>query len=389
MKRFFVVITFFLISLNVFSQIPDNIIRDDEILVEQFVDDWQAENWIYDEHHIYEYNDENLLSEYTIMKFIDDEWHNSKLRTYTYDPDGLLTEMIVFNTSYGEWINYQKYTYAYFENNLLSEYIYSMWENDLWEARYRHQYIYNDNQLLIKHYRDEWTGSGWHAEYGNWFSYNSNEELIEDLAKRWIGYWTNNSRHEYSYNSHGDCETYLFFIWDDEFYEWWLMNDYFYEYEYENNIKITKTTSYYSNYDNKEVYSYNINGNLIETIQQDWSSGTWINDARISSIYETTHVYEYEIVNQKNTINVFPNPFNPLTTIEFSIYNDSKVELTIYNIKGQKIKTLAQNEFTKGLHSIIWNGDDELNNPVSSGTYFYKLNINGKTEAVKKCLLLK
>jgi len=84
-----------------------------------------------------------------------------------------------------------------------------------------------------------------------------------------------------------------------------------------------------------------------------------------------------------------PNPFNPSTTIEFSIQHNSKVELSIYNIKGQKIKTLAQNEFEKGSHSITWNGDDEFNNPVGSGIYYYKLNVDGKTEAVKKCLLLK
>ena len=98
---------------------------------------------------------------------------------------------------------------------------------------------------------------------------------------------------------------------------------------------------------------------------------------------------EFEItVPPFNLIN-YPNPFNPTTTIDFSIQNDSNVELTIYNIKGQKIKTLANNNFTQGSHSITWNGDDELGEPVSSGVYLYKLNVNGKTEAVKKCLLLK
>lgn len=85
----------------------------------------------------------------------------------------------------------------------------------------------------------------------------------------------------------------------------------------------------------------------------------------------------------------FPNPFNPSTTIEFSIQIDSQIELSIYNIKGQKIKTLTRNEFEKGSHSIIWNGVDEFGKQVSSGVYYYKLNVNGKTEAVKKCLLLK
>ena len=85
----------------------------------------------------------------------------------------------------------------------------------------------------------------------------------------------------------------------------------------------------------------------------------------------------------------FPNPFNPSTTIEFSILNNSKIDLSIYNIKGQKIKTLSHNSFTKGNHSIVWNGDDDFGNSVSSGIYLYKLKVNGKTEIARKCLLLK
>ena len=85
----------------------------------------------------------------------------------------------------------------------------------------------------------------------------------------------------------------------------------------------------------------------------------------------------------------YPNPFNPETTIPFSIPKESKVELTVYNIKGQKVKTIAKDVFEKGFHKLIWNGKDTNGKSVSSGVYFYKLNIDGKTCAIKKCLLLK
>lgn len=85
----------------------------------------------------------------------------------------------------------------------------------------------------------------------------------------------------------------------------------------------------------------------------------------------------------------FPNPFNPATTIEFSIQSNSKVELLIYNIKGQKINTLVNDEFEKGNHSVIWDGNDSFGNSASSGVYLYKLKVNGKTEAMRKCMLLK
>ncbi len=88
-------------------------------------------------------------------------------------------------------------------------------------------------------------------------------------------------------------------------------------------------------------------------------------------------------------ISSYPNPFNPTTTISFSILKDSNIELSIYNLKGQKVRQLVGNQLTSGEHSIIWNGKDDNGKSVSSGIYFYQLNVNGKTEAVKKCLFLK
>ncbi|MDP8202907.1 MAG: T9SS type A sorting domain-containing protein [Candidatus Tenebribacter mawsonii] len=85
----------------------------------------------------------------------------------------------------------------------------------------------------------------------------------------------------------------------------------------------------------------------------------------------------------------YPNPFNPSTTINFSIKNDSNVELSIYNLKGQKIKILVQDEFNSGDHSIMWDGDDESNKPVSSGVYYYQLQVGNEIIVTEKCLLLK
>ena len=86
----------------------------------------------------------------------------------------------------------------------------------------------------------------------------------------------------------------------------------------------------------------------------------------------------------------YPNPFNPTTTISFDVtQTSSSVTLEIYNIKGQKVKTLVNKLLPAGEHSIVWHGRDSNGNRVSSGIYFYKFSVNGKTEAVKKCLLLK
>jgi len=85
----------------------------------------------------------------------------------------------------------------------------------------------------------------------------------------------------------------------------------------------------------------------------------------------------------------YPNPFNPSTTIEFSIQNDSRVELSVYNIKGQKIKTLVNDNLTYGNYSINWNGTNERNESVSSGIYFYNLIVKKKQISTGKCILIK
>jgi len=103
---------------------------------------------------------------------------------------------------------------------------------------------------------------------------------------------------------------------------------------------------------------------------------------------------EYNVPNKANVIDFvshagnYPNPFNPATTIFFNLQQDSEIELGIYNTKGQHIITLAKSKFTKGDHSLTWNGEDENQQPVSSGIYFYKLQA-GKITTTKRMVLLK
>ncbi len=84
----------------------------------------------------------------------------------------------------------------------------------------------------------------------------------------------------------------------------------------------------------------------------------------------------------------YPNPFNPSTIISFSIPEDTKVNLKVYNIKGQVVKTLLKEQIESGEHRITWDGKDNNNKQVASGIYFYKISA-GKETKVKKMLLLK
>ena len=82
----------------------------------------------------------------------------------------------------------------------------------------------------------------------------------------------------------------------------------------------------------------------------------------------------------------YPNPFNPTTTISFSIKEKAPVELIIYNILGQKVRTLVNQPLEPGEHSIVWNGTDNKGRSVASGIYFYRMKAGNYSETKKMVL---
>ena len=84
----------------------------------------------------------------------------------------------------------------------------------------------------------------------------------------------------------------------------------------------------------------------------------------------------------------YPNPFNPSTTIEYSLPESGEVEVSIYNIKGQKVKQLVKECQEPGTHTILWNGTDNNNSSVGSGVYFYKIKTE-KLSLTNKMIMLK
>jgi hypothetical protein len=84
----------------------------------------------------------------------------------------------------------------------------------------------------------------------------------------------------------------------------------------------------------------------------------------------------------------FPNPFNSKTVIEFELPVSAPVELAIFNILGQRLKTLLTGTLQAGTHTIFWDGTDQSGNPVSSGIYLYRLSA-GDYSQTRELLYLK
>jgi len=83
----------------------------------------------------------------------------------------------------------------------------------------------------------------------------------------------------------------------------------------------------------------------------------------------------------------YPNPFNPGTLISYQIPLSSKVTLVIYNIQGQVIRTLVNEEVSRGFHNVIWNGKDDFGKDVATGVYVYRMSAHKFVDAKSLTLM--
>jgi len=135
--------------------------------------------------------------------------------------------------------------------------------------------------------------------------------------------------------------------------------------------------------ENNDVYSTILLGQNI------YGGELYLISGELDGIVE---VINEEIITPKISMQIFPNPFNPETTISFSLTTESTedTEINIYNIKGQRVKSFSNLQITQPRnHQIVWNGKDMNNKSVSTGLYLFELKAGNIVLRTKKGLLLK
>ena len=105
----------------------------------------------------------------------------------------------------------------------------------------------------------------------------------------------------------------------------------------------------------------------------------------MSSDYLSNAPVSYKYKLYKN----YPNPFDNRTNIKFALLEKNKVKISIYDIRGRLVKTLTNKIYSKGFHSIYWNGKNKYGNNVSSGIYFYRMTTNEGYAKSFKMILMK
>jgi len=162
---------------------------------------------------------------------------------------------------------------------------------------------------------------------------------------------------------------------------------------YSGNIKVSAAVSDIDNDGDMDIVFPNDAGFYMVDIKRSAVSYLWpffmSNISRSGNNYQMTPNQDTTIPELVTSLSGnYPNPFNPETTISFSIKNQTQVTLDIYNLKGQKVKTLVSEKKSAGSHDVVWNGTDETGKPVSSGVYFYRMQA-GDYSSTRKMMLMK
>ena len=167
---------------------------------------------------------------------------------------------------------------------------------------------------------------------------------------------------------------------------------------YENNVDAHNISDFYAIRDNEVVLigsmdygNRSINPNFTyffpdrEKMVLVAPGGIWVYDVEFEPVSDD----DFVAPPMKNEFfSNYPNPFNPETTISFILQDDTHINIDIYNIRGQKVKSLLSDFRLSGNHQVIWNGTDDNGLPVSSGIYFCKMQTSDFI-ATKRMLLLK
>ncbi len=142
-----------------------------------------------------------------------------------------------------------------------------------------------------------------------------------------------------------------------------------------------------STFDESNLAIYRFDSNdfyYCDTFIEDGHIKTMIDNFGIYGIFYDENHSTQEVLPEHHILsNSYPNPFNPSTTINFYIPNDNFVDISIYNIKGEKVRTLISDYISSGYHNIVWDGKNNFNYNLPSGFYFINMQYNNNIETNK------
>ncbi|MCW8803367.1 MAG: T9SS type A sorting domain-containing protein [Ignavibacteriaceae bacterium] len=209
---------------------------------------------------------------------------------------------------------------------------------------------------MLEELKQEWGGSTWDNDWKNTYTYVGNN-MIEELRQNWANSnWVNHLKETYTYDGSNNMIEHL-------------------NQEWRNNNWVDF---------HKHTFTYDVNNNLLEELHECWDGMNWIIFNRSIYSYIPTDVEQLaDGIRVYSLSNNYPNPFNPTTTINYQIQELSFVTLKVYDVLGNEVSILVNEERPAGKYEVEFNGSE-----LTSGIYFYQMKTGSFIET-KKMVLIK
>ena len=265
-----------------------------------------------------------------------------------------------------------------------------MWDVSGWVNKNRRSNTYDVNNNLIQVIWEYWyyvyPYPFWMYSQKITYTYDLGNNLIEMLMQNWDFNWVNNSKSTYTYDAYSNLIEELSQIWENSYWE--NFSRYLYNYDVKNNRIVELYQDWeVSNWvdQSKFLYSYDVNNNMIEWVYQNWIGSNWVNNSKQTFTYGpiTNIDEEFSSLISFDLSNNYPNPFNPSTTIKYQIPELSFITLKVFDVLGNEITTLVNDERAAGRYEVQFKAST-----LTSGTYFYRMQV-GHFVQTRKMILLK
>ena len=222
----------------------------------------------------------------------------------------------------------------YYGGTRIDSMVSKMWQITDWQNVSKYSYTYDGSGNIIM-WLLQTSVIGWQNQQRDSIVYVDGHDTLS-VIQNWnilSTQWDNYNKNRYAYNGSGDLTTDLYYTWSESAWDSAAKNE----------------------------YTYDANHNQILDIISQWHTSQWDTTEKIVSVYQAalgapigTEIIPKSFELKQN----FPNPFNPSTIIEYSLGRRSPVEIDIYNILGQKIKTLENGWQAAGTYETTWDGTD-------------------------------
>lgn len=369
-------------------------------------ENWDGTNWVSvsRETHTYDSNGNETIE--LTEDWDGSAWVGSSRWTTNYDSQGEPVLEINEDWNGSGWVKDWRQTVTYESNGDLIV-IEEDWNGSSWVNDSRNTNSFDNGHIILQLY-EEWDGSNWVNIDRTSLTYDSNGRNTSLLTEYWDGSnWINSTQYTYSFNSDGMRTSFLTENWNGT--QWENENRISYTYDPSGNNTESLTEEWDGSQwvsQSRATYSYDSNRNVTSGLSEIWDGSSWIEGAgflsfsvegpfglifysflssQINIYYRTvaTDISENnEVISNYNLSQNYPNPFNPSTVIEYSIPKDSYVEIKVFDILGNEVATLVNEEKAAGIYKVNFWG-----NNLSSGIYFTKINAQNYTKIIKMNLL--